>query len=368
MIRRRIGPALWLLAAAMLFFFENNTGTRVILFASILIPLVSVFCSWQTARMLRASLSLPASCMEGEKTAAQITFNLPPVSLFCCVQAEITCANRITGKTQTLHASASGPLAIDTTAFGVTDIEVSRITVSDWFGVSAFRSTADNSVEMTILPVLYPVQLFLAPPESIRQDVSAAYSGRSAEETMGVRPYLPGDPIRMIHWKLSARMDETLLRETGTPQEDRILFLLDAACSSNAADTDRLGCVKAFLSAAQSLCEEGRTFLACIVTDSANALQLYEVTSTEENALLTADVLCTSINIPCESIGTMFAERYPELISTRTILFAPAPETDAASLYRGHRVTLVLPQQSEAHGSAEIAVQVLNENQTELEI
>lgn len=368
MIRRRIGLALWLLAAGMLFFFENNTGTRVILFASILIPLLSVFCSWQTARMLRASLSLSTSCMEGEKTAAQITFNLPPVSLFCCIQAEITCTNRMTGKTQTLYASTSGPLAVDTTTFGVTDIEVSRITVSDWFGVSAFRSNVSGSAEITILPVLYPVQLFFSPPGSIRQDVSAAHTGRSTEETMGVRPYLPGDPIRMIHWKLSARMDETLLRETGTPQEDRILLLLDTACSSNAADTDRLGCVKAFLSAAQSLCEEGRTFLACIVTDCANALQLYEVTSTEENALLIAAILRTLISTAHESIGTLFAVRYPELISTRTVLFAPKPETDAASLYQGHRVTLVLPQQSAANGSAETAVQVLNENQTELEI
>ena len=36
MIRRRIGWALWLIAAGVLYFFENNTATRSLLAASVL--------------------------------------------------------------------------------------------------------------------------------------------------------------------------------------------------------------------------------------------------------------------------------------------------------------------------------------------
>ncbi len=37
--------------------------------------------------------------------------------------------------------------------------------------------------------------------------------GRREEESGGVRAYLPGDPVNRIHWKLSAKRDELLIRE-----------------------------------------------------------------------------------------------------------------------------------------------------------
>ncbi len=40
MRKRQIAYALWILLAACLFFFENNAGTRVVLFASLLLPLL----------------------------------------------------------------------------------------------------------------------------------------------------------------------------------------------------------------------------------------------------------------------------------------------------------------------------------------
>ena len=62
----RLVYAVWLLAAAALYFFENNTGTRAILAASILVPLISVFCAYRCSRRTVFSLDTPAS---GEKGA-----------------------------------------------------------------------------------------------------------------------------------------------------------------------------------------------------------------------------------------------------------------------------------------------------------
>lgn len=40
-----------------------------------------------------------------------------------------------------------------------------------------------------------------------------AFVRQEPEETGGIRPYVPGDPVRLIHWKLSAKKDELLVRE-----------------------------------------------------------------------------------------------------------------------------------------------------------
>ena len=42
---------------------------------------------------------------------------------------------------------------------------------------------------------------------------------READEPGDIRPYMPGDPVRRIHWKLSAKKDELLVRELLTEQE-----------------------------------------------------------------------------------------------------------------------------------------------------
>ena len=41
-----------------------------------------------------------------------------------------------------------------------------------------------------------------------------------------VRDFLPGDRLRQIHWKLSARSDEILVRDAGRPDGCPVLFFL----------------------------------------------------------------------------------------------------------------------------------------------
>ena len=113
MKKRIIGYGLWLLLAACLYFFENNTGTRVILVCSLLFPL------------------------------------LPPL------RRDFFTADETGGE-----------------------------------GRIAFRT------------VRY-------------------FDRTEAEEPGEIRPYRPGDPVRRIHWKLTARKGELLVRETAAEPETR---------------------------------------------------------------------------------------------------------------------------------------------------
>ena len=114
MNRRWIGFFVWLMLSGCLYFFENNTGTRAVLCASILLPLI------------------------------------PPIrrTLFSADQAEIIRQRPLTVKT---------------------------------------------------------------------------FSVQEEEDAGDVRPYQPGDPVNRMHWKLSAKRHEWLLRKTGreTAPEER---------------------------------------------------------------------------------------------------------------------------------------------------
>ena len=53
---------------------------------------------------------------------------------------------------------------------------------------------------------------------------------RESEESGDVRSYLPGDPVKRIHWKLSAKKDELLVRETAAePEETEEEILKDSS-------------------------------------------------------------------------------------------------------------------------------------------
>lgn len=112
MKKRWIGYAVWLLLVAGLYFFENNTGTRVVLLCSVLLPFVP---------LLRAVFFSPDGPTKEKEAAASMTV-------------------------------------------GTFDI-----------------------------------------PET--------------EETGNIRPYVPGDPVRRIHWKLSSKKNELLIRETAAGTE-----------------------------------------------------------------------------------------------------------------------------------------------------
>ena len=106
MIKRWFGYGAWLLLAACLYFFENNTGTRVVLLCSLLLPMVPV---------LRAAFFSPDE-PEKDETRESLTVR--------------------------------------------------------------------------------------------------TFDAQEPEDSGDVRRYVPGDSVRRIHWKLSAKKDELLVRET----------------------------------------------------------------------------------------------------------------------------------------------------------
>ncbi|MEG0918883.1 MAG: DUF58 domain-containing protein [Anaerovoracaceae bacterium] len=51
--------------------------------------------------------------------------------------------------------------------------------------------------------------------------------GNDPSETFGIREYQVGDSPKTIHWKLTSKMGEVMVRELGLPVENSLLLLLD---------------------------------------------------------------------------------------------------------------------------------------------
>ncbi|SCW76210.1 Uncharacterized conserved protein, DUF58 family, contains vWF domain [Paenibacillus tianmuensis] len=74
-----------------------------------------------------------------------------------------------------------------------------------------------------------------AAPEGARPASRRPPGSDPVPQVSGTRPYAPGDPLRRIHWRSSARTGELRAKETELPAAGRQLIVLDAAGAGGSA-------------------------------------------------------------------------------------------------------------------------------------
>ena len=85
--------------------------------------------------------------------------------------------------------------------------------------------------------------------------------GNDTGEVFGIRDYQEGDSPKQIHWKLSAKMDDLVVKIPSYPIENNILLILDNLLSPEAevSPADRSKLMELFWSLSACLLEKGMT-------------------------------------------------------------------------------------------------------------
>ena len=101
------------------------------------------------------------------------------------------------------------------------------VTSSDPFGIFRVSKVFPAKSSLVVLPLLFRVDEFLSPPGLLPG--GKAIRRKSIDVTphaSGVREYIPGDPMKRIHWPTSIRRDQLMVKEfEQDPQSEVWLFL-----------------------------------------------------------------------------------------------------------------------------------------------
>ena len=117
-------------------------------------------------------------------------------------------------------------LPMDARHVGIYDAGLKDVSVSDIFGLFRFRVPLLDGSALTVLPRPFDVEK----PRMILGDEGNAVLARSQEDYNApddVRAYRTGDAMKRIHWKLSSRKRELLVRRFEMPAPPDTLILLD---------------------------------------------------------------------------------------------------------------------------------------------
>lgn len=219
----------------------------------------------------------------------------------------------------------------------------------------SFTKAANTSAEVLFYPVFHSLPVDIS--EDIRyfypetQDFEEISSGLSFIYGKDVRDFQPGDRLRQIHWKLSARTNALLVRSQGLPDGFSVLFFLELNLSSA-----KVSVRSSFYECAASLCfsllEENCPHLLVWYDSQAQTLIRCPVRNPEELDYALYYLFNSAFYRETQDILSLYQQSYPcDIYGTALLL------DGKLSLYRNNQLLAALsPNWLEQLGETQIII------------
>lgn len=223
-----------------MFYFLRNYFNLLFLAAMIIIP----FMSFLSAYFLRSAVTVSidgASMVENRRDEFLFHINVTNSSpLFAnnCV-LYVTISNPLF-KESTSHTinlpitplgSVTASYPVTSGHCGIVTISVTGICIFDLFSLFSLKKPLQVVREIPVFPNYNVVD------EDFSMDYSEGYSnleesqskGHDTSEVSDIREYIPGDKLQNIHWKLSAKKDNLMVKEHVHLTSNQLIFYIELA-------------------------------------------------------------------------------------------------------------------------------------------
>lgn len=239
-MKRRIGYVLLVLFTLLMCVVWFDAFALFLLGFELLLLPGMYFVNRYIAKRLTFSMDVPVSVEKGGKIPVEVRAKnhgrLPApsviVEIFCRDEfEEVSVSKQMAGPVDagketvfrlTVAASYAGNLR-----FGI-----GQVRVKDLFGLWSTKGKASKETQkVLVMPDFYPVSVRM-------EDLSAGMlqqgnrhsesrSGDDVSEIFDTRDFREGDTFQKVHWKLSAKMDELLVKEFSLPIEKSLWIYVD---------------------------------------------------------------------------------------------------------------------------------------------
>lgn len=217
--------------------------TTLIICMMTAIPFCLIFsaaATWYASRKISLSVLIKESGTKHKGASGEMRVKnrgfLPVVQLRCAMHVD----NLLTGESyeQPLSFSVAPKddrkmaIAIEARRCGHLRITFTHAKALDYFGLLRFPIKFSASYDTIVMPDSYEIMVIPA-AQSFSPEESEEYvpnrAGNDVSETYQIRPYLPGDSIRQIHWKLTGKYDQLMVRECAMPLKYSMVVFFDTS-------------------------------------------------------------------------------------------------------------------------------------------
>lgn len=211
---------------------------RIYYMAAILLslPCVSYAVGWYTLRGLKAQREMPPSAWEGEEAAIiYAVSNATRIPrFFLAVQEDLPAWIEPLDPEPPLFNVGAGETTrvaykVRFRKRGVYPAKAFGVTAIDPLGVVAFTRSMPGDEELVVYPSPRDIQdMPLSGMDRYGwQELTTLVFHGSSVDPDGVRPYTPGDPLRRVHWRQTARTGQLNVIEFEEAQSLQLVIALD---------------------------------------------------------------------------------------------------------------------------------------------
>lgn len=114
---------------------------------------------------------------------------------------------------------------------GCHDVFLKQIIIYSFFGLIGIKKKCNSFCSILILPEIFPMKIDIS--ENVRNFIGDAdvyddfRPGYDTSETFEIREYQEKDKLQKVHWKLSAKMDKLMVKESSLPKACAIVLMLE---------------------------------------------------------------------------------------------------------------------------------------------
>ena len=171
---------------------------------------------------------------------------------------------------------------------------VEKMKISDPFGIFTKERNFHMENRYYVFPKLMEVdftseQLNQYDMESYKY--SALKSGEDTSETFGIREYKEGDSLKSIHWKLTGKMENLIVREAGLPVENSVMILLDKREREEISADKKDKLTEMFLSLSNTIIKNGIQHSIGWYNYEIEKFEQYRIQSTEDIYVIIGELL-----------------------------------------------------------------------------
>lgn len=246
-----------LLALVLIFAFTGSVWALCALAAQILFLLASWILALCQRKKTELRLVLPPTAAKGAAISGQSLikregyFPTGPVSL------RLRLRNQLTGEETSMDLPGGEAFSFSCTHCGEVEVRAALACLRGLVGFLPLRIPTNAHSRLTVLPDTFQPEIRLTIPQAMNldsEDYAPDRRGSDPTEPYQYREYQPGDSLRSIHWKLSAKQDDLMVREASLPVSRSLL----AFWEKQGADLDAQA--EVYFSLCQALCQQGYHF------------------------------------------------------------------------------------------------------------
>ncbi len=268
MPKKRVGYFILLAILALVYIMSNSRLALLLLLFSVATPFVSFSLLLYTARHIRLDISVVAVIMpEGQKNITYIARNNAPLPA-TKIEWEVAIKTQLMSRETSLKVSAfikgrsteEIPLSLTGLCAGKLIITTRKVRVYDLFGLCCLRVDAPGEKFCLVYPRLAEFNINMS--NRVESEDGNIYSqhkpGSDQTEIFALHEYAQGDDLRKVHWKLSAKTDDLIVRDFGLPLDYPIVLLLETQHVGDEEDERSLSCcLEVFISLSLSFLQLG---------------------------------------------------------------------------------------------------------------